>query len=199
MSLQNFILQEALKTEHAARFILFQERYNTQVLLDLKKALEKEWAKDVTSLSKKHVIAQDDIQFAQLQNPKAVIELALEPRDERIISSRHREAVEVSPSVKIPLLYKRDERDLIIETILKSAETAFKEVADSWREIFRVEKKGRATPWFKLVHDKHELRFQLALTDGDNETYKTLYAVRVEYGKLGTKTRDFDRVYLISV
>jgi len=199
MSLQNFIIQEELRAEHAERFLLYQERYNTQVLLDLKKALEKEWTREVNSLAKKHKIADDDIEFTLLQNPKSSVKLSVEPKDEKVVSSRHRETIEVSPSVKIPLLYKREERDLIIKSILDSAETAIKHVTEEWREIFRVEKKGRATPWFKIIRDKDEIRFQLALTDGNNEMYKTLYAVRSEYGKPGSKLKDFDRIYLVSL
>ncbi len=199
MSLQNFIIQEELRAEHAARFLLYQERYNTEVLLDLKNALEKEWTKVINSLSRKYKIADDDLELALLQNQKATVSLTVEPKDEKIVSSRHRETLEVSPSVKVPLLYKREERDLMIKSILLVSEDALDTVTNKWREIFRVEKKGRATPWFKIVHDKDEIRFQLALTDGNQEMYKTLYAIRVEYGKPGSKLKDFDRIYLISL
>jgi hypothetical protein len=197
--LKNFIIQEALKSEHAERFILFQERYNTQVLLDLKKALEKIWERDVNSLSKKHKLPEEDLELALLQNPKSTVMLKAEHKDEKLVSSRHRETIEVSPSVKIPLLYKREERDLMTKQFLDAAEVAIKQVADDWREIFRVEKKGRAVPWFKITREKDEIRFQLALTEGEHEMYKTLYAIRIEYGKPGSRLKDFDRIYLVSL
>jgi hypothetical protein len=199
MSLKNFIIKEELSTEHSARYLLFKERYHNQVLLDLKKTLEKEWTKDVNGLSKHLKLKDEDLQLALLQNPKALVQLLIEPKDEKIVSSRHRDTIEVSPSVKIPLLYKNEERDLIIKELLASAEAAFKSITHTWDEIFKVEKKGRATPWFKVVTDHDELRLQLALSDGGQEMYKTLYAIRVEYGKKNSKTKDFDRVYLISL
>lgn len=199
MSLQSFIIQEDLRAEHAERFILYQDRYNTEVLLDLKKWLESDWTKAVNSLSKKHKITDDNVQMAMLQNSNATTSLSVESRDEKITSPRHREPILVSPSVKIPLLYKKEERDLITKELLDKAENTIKDVTHQWREIFRVERKGRATPWFKIVKDRDEIRFQLALTDGSQEMYKTLYAIRVEYGKVGSKLKDFDRIYLISL
>lgn len=199
MPLKTFIIQEALRNEHAARFILFKERYNSQVFLDLKNALEKEWERDTKSLSKKYKVDEDDVAFSLLQNPKASVGLSVEAKDEKLVSSRHRENIEVSPSIKIPLIYKRAERDLMIKSVLDSAEKAIKTITENWKEIFRIEKKGRATPWFKIVRDTDEIRVQLSLTDGDNEMYKTLYSIRVEYGKAGSKLKDFDRVYLHSL
>jgi len=198
MSLKTFIIKEELNAEHSARFLLFKERYHTLVLVDLKKSLETEWTKDVKALSKRYKIEDEDLQLALLKNPKAVIQMLIEPKDEKIISSRHRETIEISPSVKIPLLYKKEERDLMIQELLRYAEVAIKNVASNWDEIFNIEKKGRASAWFKIVHDNDEIRFQLALSDNKQETYKTLYSIRVEYGKVGSKTKDFDRVYLHS-
>lgn len=198
-NLQNFIIQEELRADHAERFLIFQERYNDQVLLDLKKALEKEWSKNANVLIKKHKLDIDDVELALIQNSKASVSIDVESKDEKISSSRSREAIEVSPSVKISLLFKQQARDLIIKTFLDAAENSIKHIADQWREIFRVEKQGRAVPWFKIVRDKDEIRFQLALSNGKNEMYRTLYSVRVDYGKLGSKTKDFDRVYLISM
>ena len=94
---------------------------------------------------------------------------------------------------------KPEERDLIIKSLLDTAETSIKNITDKWREIFRVEKKGRAVPWFKIIRDKDEIRFQLALSESNTEMYRTLYTIRVEYAKSGSKLRDFDRVYLLSL
>jgi hypothetical protein len=199
MSLQSFILQEELRADHAGRFILYQERYNTEVLLDLKKTLEKDWAKVVNSLSKKYKTAAEDVQLARFQNTNATIALEVEFKDEKITSPRHREPMLVSPSVKIPLIYRKEERDLIAKAIFDEAESSMKDVTERWREIFRVEKKGRAIPWFKIARDNDEIRFQLTLTEGSQEMYKTLYTVRVEYGKVSSKLKDFDRIYLSSL
>jgi len=198
MALKDFILKETLRAEHAERYLLFQERYHTQVLLDLKKSLEKEWTRDVNALTRQHPVDEEQLQYALLQNPKTTGRLEVEAKDEKLVSSNHRETIHVSPSVKVPLLYKAQERDLIVKSLLDAAETAFKKVTSDWSEIFRVEKQGRAKPWFKILRDHDELRFQLALAEEGHEMYKTLYTVRVEYGKAGSKLKDFDRVYLFS-
>lgn len=199
MSLQTFIIQEDLRGELASRFLLYQERYNTQILLDLKNWLEKDWTKAVNSLSKKFKLDDEDVQLALFQNPKATIALIVESKDEKVASSRNREQTEVSPSVKIPMLYNAEERDLILKNLLNEAEKVINDVTHQWREIFRVERKGRATPWFKIVRDNDEIRFQLALSSDNQEMYRTLYSIRTEYGKKGSKTKDFDRIYLISL
>lgn len=199
MPLKTFIIEENLRNELAERFLLFKDRYHHQVFLDLKKWLSSDWAKDIKILSKKFKIDNDNIEFAKLQNSKSILDITLVDNDDKIVSSRHRESINISPSVKIPLLLKQEERDLIIKSLLNKSEDTIKDVTNQWNEIFRVEKKGRATPWFKIIRDKDEVRFQLALSDSDKEMYKTLYAIRVEYGKQGSKTKDFDRLYLISL
>lgn len=202
MSLQTFIIQENLRLEYAERLNIFQERYNHQVLLDLKDLLEKNWDKLVKIESKRHIVDNIDSELAIIKNPKAVILITLEKADERIITTRHREAIEVSPSIKIPLLLKTHVRDFIIKSLFDTAESTFIDIADKWKEIFRVEKNGRATPWFKIIRDSDEIRFQLILDSTNENTkaaYKTLYSIRIEYGKNGSKTKDFDRIYLISL
>jgi len=199
MPLKSFIIQEELNSEHAERFLLFQERYHTQVLLDLKKTLESVWTKLATSLARSHKIKEDDLDLALLQNPKVTGQLSVEDNAEKIVSTRYRDTIEVSPSVKIPLLYKKEARDLMVKEFLTAAEGALKKVTDDWKEIFHVEKRGRSTPWFKIVKDPDELRLQLSLTSEGREMYKTLYSVRVEYGRSSSKLRDFDRVYLVTL
>jgi hypothetical protein len=85
-----------------------------------------------------------------------------------------------------------------MKNFLSVATESLKEITSQWSEIFKVEKQGRALPWFKIVQDHDEIRLQLALSSGKNEMYKTLYSVRIDYGK-SSKTKDFDRVYLISL
>ena len=197
--LKSFIIQEDLRVEHAERFLLYKERYHHEVIVDLKKSLEKAWEHDASALSRAHKIKDDDLQYALLQNPAATVKITIESKSEKFNTSRHRETIEVSPSAKVPLLYSKEERDLIIKTLIKSSEAVMKDITDRWSEIFKVEKKGRATPWFKITHDHDEVRLQLVLSAGKSEMYKTLYAVRIEFGKPNSKTKDFDRVYLISL
>jgi hypothetical protein len=196
--LQNFIIQEDLKLEHAERFILYQQQFHHQVFIDLKHLLEKRWAKEISTLVRSHKISDDDVELALLQNPKSTIKLDLTDKSEKIVTSRHRDPIESSISVKVPLLYSRDVRDLVIKKLMAASEEVFKELTQNWSEIFKVEKQGRAVPWFKIITDHDEVRLQLALSTGLKEMYKTLYSVRIDYGKR-SKLKDFDRVYLISL
>jgi hypothetical protein len=195
--LQNFIIQENLKLEHAERFITYQEQFHHQVYMALNTELEKAWVKEANKLSRSHKIPDDSVELALLQNPKSTVKLTVN-QSEKIITSRNREPVDSSVSVKVPLLYSREKRDFMIKSFLSVATESLKEITSQWSEIFKVEKQGRALPWFKIVQDHDEIRLQLALSSGKNEMYKTLYSVRIDYGK-SSKTKDFDRVYLISL
>jgi hypothetical protein len=195
---KNFIIQEAVKNEHAARFMLFKERYHTQIFLDLKNELEKSWDKEVSKLIKKYKVSDDDAKFSVIQNPKTSTVISVESKAEKLTNPRYRESIEVSPSVKIPLIYKREERDLITGSILDVAEDAINKITTEWKEIFKIEKNGRSIPWFRIVRESDEIRFQLVISEGKQEMFKTLYSVRIDFGKVGSKIKDFDRIYLTS-
>lgn len=197
---QNFIVQEDLRAEYAQRFLTFQERYHHEVFVDLKKTLEQEWSKETSALSKKFKIKQDDLEFALLQNPNATVKLSVENKSEKIMSTRHRNAINAVLSVKIPLILSNEERDFIIKSLASVTEAAFKSVTHRWSEIFKIETKTRSKPCFRITKDEHdEVRLQFALSAESAETYRTLYATRVEYGKASSKLKDFDRFYLVSL
>jgi hypothetical protein len=197
--LKNFIISEEVKVSHAERYLSFIDRYHSQVFLDLKNHLEKVWRSSVESLSKKHRVSDDAIQDALLRNPKATPELDLVSTAEKLVTARAREPLEVSPSVKVPFVYSTQERHLLTKHILDDAKSAMESVAERWREVFNYENKGQLQPWFKILQDPDEVRFQLALGSGQNESFKTMYSIRVEYGKTGSKLKDFDRVYLTTL
>lgn len=195
-TLKNFIVSEELKVNHAERYLLYVDRYHSEIFLDLKKHLESAWLQALNQLKRSHPPKPQAVQDAQLRNSNATIELTLSDASEKIISSRFKSPTEVSPSLKIPLVYSHEERAHFIKKGLAAAGAAFKKTAESWREIFNYERKGQIKPWFKVTEEGDEVRFQLMMSHEKAETYKTLYSVRVEFGKTGTKTRDFDRIYL---
>jgi hypothetical protein len=198
-SLKSFILGEEVKQSHAERYMLYVDRYHTEVLLDLKQRLEAAWRGALGTLNKTYPPKPEAVQDAQLRNPEATIKLELSDAHEKLISARSKTVLEVAPSFKIPLVYSVDERAHLIKKVLVTAVEVFKKTTARWREIFNYEEKSRLKPWFKITNEGDEVRFQLCVAHGGEETYKTLYAARVEYGKAGTKTRDFDRIYLTSL
>lgn len=200
MSLKTFIISEEIQHEHASRFLLYQERYHQDVFIDLRNELFNQLAKSVTALNNQYKSFPDEATtVARLNNPDAVVEIIVDNQPTKIITARIRDAKEVAPSVKIPLLFSKEERDSVIKELLLTSEKTFNAIADQWKEIFRIEKNGRAIPWFKIVNDQEEVRFQLAMKLEQREMNRTLYAVRIEFGKKGSKLKDFDRLFLISL
>lgn len=197
--LKNFIISEEVKVSHAERYLSFLDRYHSQVFLDLKNNLAKFWATTAIDLSKKHQVSDDDIQDAVFRNPKATLETTVVSAAERLVTARVREPVEVSPSVKIPFVYSVHERHFLTKKFLEAAATVMEKTASDWKTVFNYEHKGKLQPWFKIVQDSEEIRFQLSMGFGVNESFKTLYSVRIEYGKSGSKLKDFDRVYLTTL
>ena len=197
--LKNFIMTEEVKTNHAERYLGFLDRYNSQVFLDLKHQLEKVWDPIINDLSKKHKVPADVIQDALLRNPKATTEIVLITTPEKLVTSRAREPLEVTPSVKIPFVYSTQERHLLTKHVIAGAAIAMKKIADEWKEVFNFEHKGKLQPWFKIVDEPDEIRFQLSMGSGTHVSFKTLNSVRLEYGKSGSKLKDFDRIYLTTL
>jgi len=200
-SLKSFIVQEELKVNHAERFLKYLSHYHTDVLLDITRSLRKAWEIEVAKLIKKYPPNSDAVQDAQLKNGEALITLTASSRSEKIITSRSATPVNVSPSVKIPFVYSDIERLAITKQLLSVAENSLEKITRDWREIFNHEKKGQLAPSFRIARDSDEIRFQLRVqSEGSTEEfYKTLYVIRLEYGKPTSKLRPFDRLYLYAI
>ena len=198
MNLKNFIISEENSVNHADRYLRFIERYSSLVLIDLKKQLTLEWEAAIKTLTHRHPTDASKVQDVQLRNPNACVALELVTSSEKLVTARSRTPIEVQPSVKIPLIYSIDERQLLTRALLTVAKEAMTDVVVKWREAFNYEHKGKIQPWFKIIQDVDELRLQLSTSSNAHEDYKTLYAVRTEFGK-PSKLKDFDRIYLCSL
>ena len=187
---RSFILNEQVRVEHAERFLTYLDKYHAEVVLDLQQQLLKDWQAEIKQLLKRFPEKKpEDLLYA---TPALHVEQA----QERITSSRHPKLIEVSPSVKIPLTYSLHERSLILRSLFKIAHDTLTQVADRWKEIFTYEKQGRSISGFKIDGDDTELRFQMIVSNHEHVGYKTLYVIQVDFGKLNSKTKNFDRVYL---
>jgi hypothetical protein len=195
-TLKQFIVQEELKISHADRYLTFVDRFHSEVFLDLKHELEAIWKPIVEKLNKKYKFSDQEIQEIQVVNPKATIQLDLVTKSEKLISSRAHRPIEVSPSVKIPLRFKPEQRDLVLDELISAAHKSMLIITDRWKEIFSFEKHGKLSPWFKILVEKNEIRMQLALSNANEHSYRTLYSVLVDYGRSGSKLKDFNRIYL---
>jgi len=197
-NLRFFLLREALRQDHAKHFIRYSEQYHSEVFADLKKTMYEDWSRQLSAIAKRYPPREELIKSSKLRDDSSPISYEVTDVIEKIATTRHPQPISVSPSFKIPFVVDQDERSAIIKELMEIAATNFEAMAKGWREIFHYEHKGRLTPNFRVLSENHEVRFQLAIEEGGHNSYRTLYAVRVEYGKKGGK-KAFDRVYLVSL
>ena len=135
-ALKTFIVREDLRAAHAERFMVYMDKYNAEVFLDLKKHAQEEWKDAIDDLSKAYVPSEQTIQDAQLKNPKATVKLEMVTSADKIVTSRSSTPLEVSPSVKVPLIYSKDERRLFVKRLLVAGVKAMNKTVQDWGEIF---------------------------------------------------------------
>lgn len=197
-SLKLYLLREELRRNHAEHFLQYKERYHHEVFHDLKVMMSKEWEAWVKQLSKTNAPSADSVESAKLENDDALVALELSTKSEKMIAGRYSTPVETALSVKIPFVYDHLDRTHLSRYFIKESKEVFEKLSKSWREIFHYEQKGKMVPNFRIVSDSEEVRFQMYVSDSGHDSYSTLYVVRLEHGKRG-KTKNFDRVYLLSL
>lgn len=195
-SLKDHILREAARTSYAELFLSYLEKYHPEVFVELQHLLERKWQKVATELSKRYPLSSLAAQEAQVKNPSAKLNLEVFGAPQKLVTPRPNEARLVSPSVGLPLAYPAETRTVFLRSLLDGAQEVLHDLASTWQGVFHHEKRGQLVPSFKILRDHDEVKLQL-ITGPDN--YKTIYAVRVEPGRIGSKRRDFDRVYLTSL
>jgi hypothetical protein len=196
----DFILTEKLNHEHAERYLTYIDRYHNEVWTELHQQLTVAWEEEITKINDSVDPIADMIVQRELRSPGISSEIQLATSPEKIISSRVRGSNLVSPSVKIPYVYHQETIDLILKRLAKVSYVMFHNTASSWSEIFNYEKRGQVQPGFKVeFNDLHDgVKFKITSSIGGEEAYRTIYSVNIEHGKTGSKTKDFDRIYLLS-
>jgi hypothetical protein len=200
VALRDFILTEKLTQEHAERYLTFVDRYHGDVFGDLHKRLTAAWEAELVQVNTECEAIADAIQDRDLRSPGIDSTIQLSATPQKLTSPRHRDPKMVSPSIKIPYVYHRETLDNILKRLMKVAKKTFDELAVQWGEIFNYEKRGQVTPGFRVeLGDLHEgLKFKIISTISGEEAYRTIYSVQIDHGRAGSKTRDFDRIYLSS-
>lgn len=197
--LKTFLLEKEISLDHASRFLNFVETHNQEAYLDLQHDLIKRWNLLAQKLNSSTPLSPEIIQDIELTKPNSPTKLIVSLNSEKITSTRYRDPIEVSPSFKIPLSYSKEKRDYFIKLIFNEAENSMKELIKNWKEVFNYEKQGRLEPWFKILKHSDEICLQISLSSHNKESYKTLYSIRIEYGKNISKIKNFDRVYLCNL
>lgn len=194
----NFLIKEAIRQDHAERYVSFITKHRSEVLDRLIRDLTRRW-EILSSDLNRQPISQGSIDELLLTNPDALTAAKVNPRFEKVWASRTQTAITVCPSLCLPLCWEPIVINRAIDKALQVAKDELESAALSCREVFVHELKGRLTTSFRVLVDEDEVKFQLRVSDRDVEAYKTIFVVRVDRGSRKSKSRGFVRVYLHSV
>lgn len=194
--LTSYLLAESLRTRHVLSLHKFNELFKDQVTLDIRASLVKKWAAELTKLDIK-VPAQAKRE-ARLTNEKAVTDITLVARPMKLAgSSELGRSLEVSPAVKVPYLLSQEERNLVKKRLFDAGEATFKKIIKSWKEAFMRERQdGSLKTDFIIRRDERSVRLLLSSKVEGVEHETPLFYIAIEHGKLNSKVRAHDLVYL---
>lgn len=195
-SLASFIIAEGLKTRSVLALHRFDTVFKHQVTKDLQRDLYAAWK--VTARSLKLKVDPRAAEDAAFKNPKALTAIAVSDRPVKLHASAETGRVrQVSPSVKLPLLLSDADLALAREAFLDMAIEQLNAVISTWSEVFTHElKSGQAITDFQVKRDGRSARLCLTSTDKGVEHETVLYHISIEHGKIGSKVRDHDTIFL---
>ena len=192
--LVNFIITEGLKV----RSVLALHRFDNvkhHVTKDLERHLFTAWKAAARSL-KLHV-DKEQAEDASFKNPKALTAIEVTDKPTKLYTTAETGRVkQVSPAVKLPLLLSDADRQVAREKLFDAAAETFKLVLDTWSEVFIHEKAGQAHTDFCVKRDARSVRLCLTALEKGVEHETLLYHITLEHGKVGSKVRDHDTIFL---
>lgn len=135
---------------------------------------------------------------ARFKNPKALTEVTVTVAPVKLHSStEHGLVKQVSPTVKLPLLLSDADRSIAQDAFLEAAAEQLKKVISTFSEVFVHElKSGQATTDFKVTKSNNSVRLCLSALEKGVEHETVLYHVAIEHGKINSKVRDHDTIFL---
>lgn len=195
-SLASFIITESLKTRSVLALHRFDTLFKQQVTKDLQRGLYTAWKISARNLKVK--IDPHAAEDAAFKNPKALLAITVSDKPIKLYTSTETGAVhQVSPSVKLPLLLSSTDLAIARTAFLDIAVEQFNEIISTWSEVFVHElKNGQAKTDFQIKRDNRSARLCLSSSDKGVEHEIVLYHISIEHGKLGSKVRDHDTIYL---
>lgn len=196
--LADFIVTESLKTRSVIALHRFDTTFKHQVTKDLAARLFSAWK--VTARSLKLKVNPEQAQDATFKNPKATVDIKVNDQPTKLHSSAETGRVRlVSPSVKLPLLLTDADRGIARDAFLDAAVEQFQAIIAHWGEVFtHVTMSGETKTDFVVKRDPRSARLCLIAKSKDKqiEHETTLYHVAIEHGRIGSKVRDHDTLYL---
>lgn len=195
-SLASFIIAEGLKTRSVLALHRFDTLFKHQVTKDLQQNIYAAWKAKARSLKLK--VDPRAAEDATFKNPKALIAITVSDRPVKLHASAETGRVrQVSPTVKLPLLLSEPDLALAREAFLDVAVEQLNDVISTWSEVFTHElKSGQAATDFQVKRDSRSARLCLTSTDKGVEHETVLYHISIEHGKIGSKVRDHDTIFL---
>jgi len=201
LNLKNFILEEGIKSSHAAKYLDYQDNFHDDVLEDLMVALSKQWKKTV-EIRSKNLPDKDRAEDMALKNPKAFLGIEYSGAEATVGVGRFPKAKTTSMSVKISHAFSYESRRSLIRGFLDDAQHIFETVVHKNEDAFAIKfTSGKHKTLFHVVRsDDSTVKIQFKTVDkekGSKEIVKTIFMVGVDHGKEGSKTKHYDRIFFV--
>jgi len=204
LNLKNFILSEEIKASHAAKFLDYQDNHHDEIQEELIEELSKEWKKLAEKFNR--ISKPDDkrLEDSLLKNPNAFTGIEFSNDEDLVGNDRFIKPKSTLMSVKISLVFTSTERHLLFKHFFDAASKVFEKVIKDNEKAFSITTpSGNIKPVFQVTKHDGSIKLQFKSTEKDKETgknhevVKTIFMVDIERGKEKSKTKFFDRIFLI--
>jgi len=195
MTLKSFIVNEGLKTRSAVALYRYDTLFKAEITDDLVERLFSAWKK----LAKKHAnllsaSEQEDLKF---KSEKALVTVEASKAPKKLMSTdQYGHHKKVAPTLLIPVSASTSSKELIRSQGLAAAKEVFEELIERWSEVFMYELGGKLKSDFKVEVRQSAVMLKLEHADGALQRSSSLFHVAIEHGKIGSKVRDHDTLYL---
>ncbi len=200
VNLKNFILQEEIKSSHAAKYIDYQENFHDEILEDLIEDLSKEWKKNVLIRAKKNIPNEEYVKDILLKNSNPFLGIEFSNKEILVGNGRFSRPKSSLISVKISHAYDSITRKSLIKKFLLDAENIFEKIIQKNENAFNIKfLSGKQKTLFHISKTDNSIKIQFKTHDKNSskELIKTIFMVSVEHGKEGSKSKNYDRIYFL--
>ena len=196
MSFSTFIIKEGLKTKSVMTLHKYDTVFKSQIISYLGTHLYKAWK--IASKSLKVKLHSDIAQDVRMKNSNAQIDIEVITLPIKLrATSDAGHSKTVSPSIKLPIYLSEYDRLLARQTFYDVTAEVFQQLIHDWSEIFiRISAAGNSVSDFKVKRDSRSVSLSLTFSENGIEHVINLFHVNIEQGKLNSKVRDYDILYL---
>jgi hypothetical protein len=192
--LRSFILTEEARTSHSQHLSHYLETYHTDVDEEVHDEMKRAWVKIVREWRNATPDGDRENTINMLYPKYPILGVHATDKAGKVGSATTNLSVLVSQALS------DDDRKKCVEQLLVAAEKAFRKVLADNPKFFEADDNFKVTSAFDAVRNGDTVRLQYKANhrkDEKNGVAKTLFTVGVDPGKLNSKTKHYDRVYLI--